>query len=86
MFSNFRKTFKPTKEEKAAQYEKLNNLMKKEIERHGNHCRNCAHARTPSNNPFDMATYCAVSDHVTELYEIYVCDEYEFVGWLKVED
>lgn len=85
MFSNFRKTFKPTKEEKAAQYEVINNLMKEDIEINGHNCRTCVNSRLPINNPYDYATYCAVSDHVTELYETYVCDKHEFKGWLAVK-
>lgn len=84
MFSNFRKTFKPTKEEKVAQYEMINNIIKEDIEKNGHNCRTCSHSKPPINNPFDCATYCAVSNHATEAYETYVCDKYNFKGWLTV--
>ena len=82
MKSNFRKTFKPTKKEKAEFYEMINKMIQEDINKNGHHCRNCAHSKHPVNNPFDNATYCDVSDHVTESYEIYTCEQHEFIGWL----
>lgn len=85
MFSNFRKAFKPTLEERKALYQKLNSLIYNDIEENGHNCRTCKYSKQPENNPYDCGIYCQVSEHVTESYETYKCDKYLFQGFFKYD-
>ena len=80
MCSNFRKAFNPNK---SSLHIAFNQIIQNILDRDGHCCTTCTHAVLPVDNPYDEATYCDISDHITESYETYKCNNYNFIGWFE---
>ena len=79
--SKLKEIFNPTPEQNRKLYNRFNELMKEDIERHGNNCRVCAHAKTIYESHYNDYIACTMSDKTVENYETRVCDKFLFMGW-----
>lgn len=90
MFSDFRKVFKPTKEELQKRNDFINELIRQDYNDCGECCHTCKHKEWVQESPYYDYVTCKYDKSLEFGYGEgsidYVCDKYEFQGYLEISD